>query len=64
MDLQPLPPWPTALPLPTGGIWGGWEQLSDAPPAPAQVFDSDISYVEGGTASGFYTVEDTHYVTR
>uniref|UniRef100_A0A8C0DTX9 Protein flightless-1 homolog n=1 Tax=Balaenoptera musculus TaxID=9771 RepID=A0A8C0DTX9_BALMU len=29
-----------------------------------QVFDNDISYVEGGTASGFYTVEDTHYVTR
>ncbi|XP_059991591.1 protein flightless-1 homolog isoform X5 [Lagenorhynchus albirostris] len=29
-----------------------------------QVFDNDISYIEGGTASGFYTVEDTHYVTR
>ncbi|XP_053425145.1 protein flightless-1 homolog isoform X4 [Nycticebus coucang] len=28
------------------------------------VFDNDISYIEGGTASGFYTVEDTHYVTR
>lgn len=30
----------------------------------SQVFDNDISYIEGGTASGFYTVEDTHYVTR
>ncbi|XP_065752854.1 protein flightless-1 homolog isoform X2 [Phocoena phocoena] len=29
-----------------------------------QVFDNDISYIEGGTASGFYTVEDTHYITR
>lgn len=29
-----------------------------------QVFDNDIAYIEGGTASGFYTVEDTHYVTR
>ncbi|ERE67712.1 putative protein flightless-1 like protein [Cricetulus griseus] len=29
-----------------------------------KVFDNDISYIEGGTASGFYTVEDTHYVTR
>uniref|UniRef100_A0A452THK1 FLII actin remodeling protein n=1 Tax=Ursus maritimus TaxID=29073 RepID=A0A452THK1_URSMA len=33
-------------------------------PSPTQVFDNDISYIEGGTASGFYTVEDTHYVTR
>ncbi|KAK2510157.1 LOW QUALITY PROTEIN: hypothetical protein MC885_017836, partial [Smutsia gigantea] len=29
-----------------------------------QVFDNNISYIEGGTASGFYTVEDTHYITR
>ncbi|XP_014398336.1 PREDICTED: protein flightless-1 homolog isoform X3 [Myotis brandtii] len=29
-----------------------------------KVFDNDIAYIEGGTASGFYTVEDTHYVTR
>lgn len=29
-----------------------------------QVFDNDISYIEGGTASGFFTVEDTQYVTR
>lgn len=29
-----------------------------------QVFDHEISYIEGGTASGFYTVEDIHYITR
>ncbi|KAK6312621.1 hypothetical protein J4Q44_G00182850 [Coregonus suidteri] len=29
-----------------------------------QVFDNDISYIEGGTASGFYTVEDTHYTVK
>ncbi|XP_043945529.1 protein flightless-1 homolog [Protopterus annectens] len=28
------------------------------------VFDGVISYIEGGTASGFYTVEDAQYVTR
>lgn len=33
-------------------------------PPHTQVFDNDIAYIEGGTASGFYTVEDTHYVTR
>lgn len=33
-------------------------------PSLPQVFDNDISYIEGGTASGFFTVEDTQYVTR
>lgn len=28
------------------------------------VFDNEISYVEGGSASGFYTVEDSQYMTR
>ncbi|XP_069501795.1 protein flightless-1 homolog [Ambystoma mexicanum] len=28
------------------------------------VFDNKISYVEGGSASGFYTVEDSQYVSR
>uniref|UniRef100_A0A8D1KQ51 FLII actin remodeling protein n=1 Tax=Sus scrofa TaxID=9823 RepID=A0A8D1KQ51_PIG len=40
------------------------EEMGDESEEFLQVFDSDISYVEGGTASGFYTVEDTHYVTR
>lgn len=34
MDLQPLPPWPTALPLPTGGIWGGGNSSVTLPPPP------------------------------
>lgn len=29
-----------------------------------QVFNHDISYIEGGTSSGFYTVEDTNYPAR
>lgn len=29
-----------------------------------QVFNNEISYIEGGTASGFYTVEDSHYSVR
>lgn len=29
-----------------------------------QVFNNEISYIEGGTASGFYTVEDSHYSIR
>lgn len=29
-----------------------------------QVFNNEISYIEGGTASGFYTVEDTNYSVR
>lgn len=28
------------------------------------MFDNEISYIEGGSASGFYTVEDTQYPTR
>nr|AAL36557.1 cytoskeletal actin-modulating protein [Mus musculus] len=40
------------------------EEMGDESEEFLQVFDNDISYIEGGTASGFYTVEDTHYVTR
>lgn len=29
-----------------------------------QVFNNEISYIEGGTASGFYTVEDSNYSIR
>ena len=28
------------------------------------MFSNEISYIEGGTASGFYTVEDTNYALR
>ncbi|XP_027730282.1 protein flightless-1 homolog [Vombatus ursinus] len=40
------------------------EEMGDESEEFLQVFDHEISYIEGGTASGFYTVEDTHYVTR
>nr|KAF6274181.1 FLII actin remodeling protein [Myotis myotis] len=40
------------------------EEMGDESEEFLQVFDNDIAYIEGGTASGFYTVEDTHYVTR
>ncbi|XP_060138385.1 protein flightless-1 homolog [Zootoca vivipara] len=40
------------------------EEMGDESDEFSQVFDHEISYIEGGTASGFYTVEDTHYVTR
>uniref|UniRef100_A0A8C6G3N0 Protein flightless-1 homolog n=1 Tax=Moschus moschiferus TaxID=68415 RepID=A0A8C6G3N0_MOSMO len=40
------------------------EEMGDESEEFLQVFDNAISYIEGGTASGFYTVEDTHYVTR
>ncbi|MEQ2205776.1 hypothetical protein XENOCAPTIV_013590, partial [Xenoophorus captivus] len=29
-----------------------------------KVFNNEISYIEGGTASGFYTVEDSNYTIR
>ncbi|XP_048575726.1 protein flightless-1 homolog isoform X2 [Nematostella vectensis] len=29
-----------------------------------ELFDNDIAYIEGGTASGFYSVEDQIYITR
>ncbi|XP_042294344.1 protein flightless-1 homolog [Sceloporus undulatus] len=40
------------------------EEMGDESDEFSQVFDHEISYIEGGTASGFYTVEDVHYVTR
>ncbi|ETE72453.1 Protein flightless-1-like protein [Ophiophagus hannah] len=40
------------------------EEMGDESDEFSQVFDHEISYIEGGTASGFYTVEDIHYVTR
>lgn len=43
---------------------GGRQLDAESIPSHIQVFDNDISYIEGGTASGFYTVEDTHYITR
>nr|XP_060642773.1 protein flightless-1 homolog [Anolis sagrei ordinatus] len=40
------------------------EEMGDESDEFSQVFDHEISYIEGGTASGFYTVEDLHYVSR
>uniref|UniRef100_A0A8C8S5J3 Protein flightless-1 homolog n=1 Tax=Pelusios castaneus TaxID=367368 RepID=A0A8C8S5J3_9SAUR len=40
------------------------EEMGDESDEFLQVFDHEISYIEGGTASGFYTVEDTQYITR
>ncbi|XP_056309960.1 protein flightless-1 homolog [Danio aesculapii] len=40
------------------------EEMGDESEEFTAVFDHEISYIEGGTASGFYTVEDTQYPTR
>ncbi|KAJ3600913.1 hypothetical protein NHX12_031886 [Muraenolepis orangiensis] len=40
------------------------EEMGDESEEFTAVFDNEISYIEGGTASGFYTVEDTHYPVR
>ncbi|KAL0992507.1 hypothetical protein UPYG_G00094250 [Umbra pygmaea] len=40
------------------------EEMGDESEEFSAVFDNDISYIEGGTASGFYTVEDTQYTVR
>ncbi|XP_048351374.1 protein flightless-1 homolog [Sphaerodactylus townsendi] len=40
------------------------EEMGDESDEFSQVFDHEISYIEGGTASGFFTVEDTQYTTR
>uniref|UniRef100_A0AAQ6A0N2 Protein flightless-1 homolog n=1 Tax=Amphiprion ocellaris TaxID=80972 RepID=A0AAQ6A0N2_AMPOC len=40
------------------------EEMGDESEEFSAVFNNEISYIEGGTASGFYTVEDTHYSVR
>ncbi|KAK0146601.1 Protein flightless-1 [Merluccius polli] len=40
------------------------EEMGDESEEFSAVFDNEISYIEGGTASGFYTVEDTHYPVK
>ncbi|XP_064414953.1 protein flightless-1 homolog [Latimeria chalumnae] len=40
------------------------EEMGDESEEFSMVFENEISYIEGGTASGFYTVEDAQYVTR
>ncbi|XP_072273548.1 protein flightless-1 homolog [Pyxicephalus adspersus] len=40
------------------------EEMGDESEEFSQVFDNEISYIEGGSASGFYTVDDTQYITR
>lgn len=65
VDSQHLTRLHASPPLLTGGVgWGRGASSVKVHTPHTQVFDNDISYIEGGTASGFYTVEDTHYVTR
>uniref|UniRef100_UPI003AAD4729 protein flightless-1 homolog isoform X4 n=1 Tax=Centroberyx gerrardi TaxID=166262 RepID=UPI003AAD4729 len=40
------------------------EEMGDESEEFSAVFDNEISYIEGGTASGFYTVEDTNYSVK
>ncbi|XP_070580511.1 protein flightless-1 homolog isoform X2 [Ptychodera flava] len=40
------------------------EELGEESDEFLDLFDHDIAYIEGGTASGFYTVEDVEYPTR
>ncbi|XP_012728550.2 protein flightless-1 homolog [Fundulus heteroclitus] len=40
------------------------EEMGDESEEFSAVFSNEISYIEGGTASGFYTVEDTNYTVR
>uniref|UniRef100_A0A3Q2DJP3 FLII actin remodeling protein n=1 Tax=Cyprinodon variegatus TaxID=28743 RepID=A0A3Q2DJP3_CYPVA len=40
------------------------EEMGDESEEFSAVFNDEISYIEGGTSSGFFTVEDTHYTVR
>ncbi|TNN56812.1 Protein flightless-1 [Liparis tanakae] len=40
------------------------EEMGDESEEFSAVFNNEISYIEGGTASGFYTVEDNHYSVK
>ncbi|XP_029432030.1 protein flightless-1 homolog isoform X2 [Rhinatrema bivittatum] len=40
------------------------EEMGDESDEFNLVFDGSISYIEGGSASGFYTVEDSQYISR
>ncbi|XP_047213705.1 protein flightless-1 homolog [Girardinichthys multiradiatus] len=40
------------------------EEMGDESEEFSAVFNNEISYIEGGTASGFYTVEDSNYTIR
>ncbi|XP_022093580.1 protein flightless-1 homolog isoform X2 [Acanthaster planci] len=40
------------------------EEMEDESPEFLTLFDNDISYIEGGTASGFFSVEETDYTLR
>ncbi|XP_051905189.1 protein flightless-1 homolog [Hippocampus zosterae] len=40
------------------------EEMGDESEEFSEVFNNEISYIEGGTSSGFYTVEDTQYSVR
>ena len=40
------------------------EEQSDESDEFLELFDTSLSYIEGGNNSGFYTVEETVYTTR
>uniref|UniRef100_A0A8C4R4D1 FLII actin remodeling protein n=1 Tax=Eptatretus burgeri TaxID=7764 RepID=A0A8C4R4D1_EPTBU len=40
------------------------EEMGDESDEFMAVFEDEVSYIEGGTASGFYTVEDVNCITR
>uniref|UniRef100_A0A3P8WVE8 Protein flightless-1 homolog n=1 Tax=Cynoglossus semilaevis TaxID=244447 RepID=A0A3P8WVE8_CYNSE len=40
------------------------EEMGDESEEFSAVFNNEISYIEGGTASGFYTVEDNNYAIK
>ncbi|KAM4697985.1 protein flightless-1 homolog [Rhinophrynus dorsalis] len=40
------------------------EEMGDESEEFSMVFNNDITYIEGGTASGFYTVDDVQYISR
>ncbi|XP_071488184.1 protein flightless-1 homolog [Diadema antillarum] len=40
------------------------EEMSDESDEFMELFDHDVAYIEGGTASGFYTVEENQYTAR
>ena len=40
------------------------EEMGDESDEFMELFDHDIAYIEGGTASGFYSVEENTYTAR
>ena len=40
------------------------EEMNDESDEFMDLFDHNVAYIEGGTASGFYSVEENLYTTR